>query len=241
MTTASQIEKVNTMLHALNLPAEGPAAEQLVMYYRLLTERNRVMNLTAITEFGDVVEKHFADSLLLAQIIDLKQAESLIDVGTGAGFPGIPLKILFPEIEMTLLDSLQKRVGFLNEAIQALGLQNIRAVHGRAEDFGRDAAYRERYHLCVSRAVADLSVLSELCLPFVRQGGSFVSYKSAGAGEEIAAAARAVGLLGGAPAQVKQVFLPETGQARLLVLIQKETETPAHYPRRAGVPAKKPL
>jgi len=144
-------------------------AEQFLRYFELLTEWNAVMNLTAITEFTEVVEKHFVDSALLADYIREKQPRSLIDIGTGAGFPGVPLKILFPEIKVTLLDSLNKRIRFLNTVIQELGLENIEAIHGRAEEYGIKETYREQYDLCVSRAVARLASLCEFCIPFVRR------------------------------------------------------------------------
>ena len=159
--------------------------EQFDKFYNILIEWNRVMNLTAITEYDEVVKKHFIDSLSVKNVINLKEVRSVIDVGTGAGFPGIPLKIAFPHLKVTLLDSLNKRVKFLNEVIFELDLKNIETVHGRAEDVARNEKYREQYDICVSRAVANLATLSEYCLPYVKIGGNFISYKSDNIEEEI--------------------------------------------------------
>lgn len=213
--------------------------EQFESYYEMLMEKNQVMNLTAITEFNEVVEKHFLDSLALAQVVDLNRELHLMDMGTGAGFPGIPLKIVFPELRVTLADSLNKRVLFLQEVMDALGLEGIEAVHGRAEELARKKEYREMFDLSVSRAVANLSTLSEYCLPFVKIGGQFISYKSGSCDQEMDAAKNAVELLGGELVHVEKFELGESSRA--FVMIEKKRATPKKYPRKAGTPSKEPL
>ena len=215
--------------------------EQLTIYYEMLMEKNKVMNLTAIAEFEDVIEKHFLDSISIAQLIDMTKDVSLIDLGTGAGFPGLPLKIIFPNINITLADSLNKRILFLDEVIDALDLKNIRTVHGRAEELAMKPEHREQYDLCVSRAVANLSSLSEYCIPFVKLGGQFVSYKSNEIEEELASSKKAIFLLGGKLKEVISFQLADTQMGRSFVIISKEKRTPKSYPRKAGMPGKKPL
>ena len=221
----------------------GNQLDAFSSFYDLIIEKNKVMNLTAITEAKEVVTKHFIDSLSIIQVIsDINSFEyHLIDVGTGGGFPGIPLKIAFPKLKITLFDSLQKRIFFLQEVIDSLGLTGIDAIHGRAEDFGRDPSYREKYDLCVSRAVANLSTLSEYCLPFVKCGGKFISYKTDSIDEELSAASGAIRLLGGGDPDIIKYDLYSTDAIRSLLVIDKVDPTPKKYPRKAPLPKKSPL
>lgn len=214
---------------------------QFEIYYNCMVEKNKVMNLTAITQPMEVVEKHYLDSLLVVRHVDLSRAISVLDMGTGAGFPGIPLKIVFPHLHVTLADSLNKRILFLDEVIDACGLTGIDTVHGRAEDLGRNNNYREQYDLVVSRAVANLSTLSEYCLPLVREEGLFVSYKSAEIEEELKTAQKAIRLLGGLQSRVEKDTIPGTALERSFVIIQKNQKTPAKFPRKAGMPGKEPI
>lgn len=215
--------------------------EQFLRYYELLVEWNQVMNLTAITEYDEVMKKHFLDSVSLIKAYDLSREVSVIDVGTGAGFPGLALKIAFPNLQMTLLDSLNKRIQFLDNVIKELGLTGVETIHGRAEDYAKKGKLREQFDLCVSRAVANLSTLSEYCLPFVKVGGQFISYKSEKIAEEMETASKAIALLGGEVKAQVEFQLPDSDIYRNLFVIEKVKETPGKYPRKAGMPAKEPL
>lgn len=243
------IEKYNLKqfyndLDELHITLSGFQMKQFLLYYEMLIEKNKVMNLTAITDFDEVLKKHFIDSLSLVKVCDLNNSEneiSLIDIGTGAGFPGIPLKIAFPNMKITLMDSLNKRVDFLNEVINILKLDGISAIHGRAEDYAKPDQLREKYDLCVSRAVANLSTLSEYCLPYVKVGGRFISYKSEKIMDEIQDAEYAIDLLGGKVEEQISFMLPDSELHRNLFVVVKNNVTPDKYPRKAGMASKKPL
>lgn len=214
---------------------------QFITYYEMLVEWNQYMNLTAITEYEDVIKKHFIDSMSLCKAYDITRKASCIDVGTGAGFPGMVLKIAYPQLQITLLDSLNKRIRFLDEVINRLSLTGVKTIHGRAEDYAKQSAFRECFDLCVSRAVANLSTLSEYCLPFVKKGGYFISYKSEKLVEELKAADNAISILGGEVERQVEFMLPASDIYRNLFVIRKKSKTPGKYPRKAGLPGKEPL
>lgn len=215
--------------------------QQFIVYYEMLTEWNQFMNLTAITEYDEVMKKHFIDSISLCKAFDVSNNVSCIDVGTGAGFPGLALKIAYPGLQMTLLDSLNKRIQFLDAVIDKLSLTGVRTIHGRAEDFAKPGKLRESFDLCVSRAVANLSTLSEYCLPFIKTGGYFISYKSEKISEEMITAQKAISILGGEVKEQVEFMLPYSDIYRNLFVIEKKRKTPGKYPRKAGLPGKEPL
>ena len=199
------------------------------------------MNLTAITDFDEVILKHFVDSISLCKYISFQHGDTLIDIGTGAGFPGIPIKIICPDCKITLLDSLNKRINFLNTVIEQLHLTDIITIHGRAEDIAKTKEHRENYNYAISRAVANLSTLSELCIPFVKQNGYFISYKSEKGNEELLEAKNAIEILSGSVDKQISYQLPDSDLSRNLILIRKRNITPKKYPRKAGIPSKEPL
>ena len=230
-------------LNEFGIELTAEMEEQFLLYYNILIEWNSFMNLTAITDFDEVLKKHFTDSVSLIRAIpDLAEKNyRMIDIGTGAGFPGIPLKIVFPNISVVLLDSLNKRVNFLKEVISKLQLTDITAMHGRAEDFAQNKEYRESFDLCVSRAVANLATLSEYCLPFVKKNGRFISYKSEKVSEEFEVSGKAISVLGGEYENQVTFELPDSDIYRNLFIIKKKSATPGKYPRKAGLPSKEPI
>ena len=236
-----KIRLLEDCLEKLNISIDEDQKSKFEKYYSLLLEKNKVMNLTRITDEREIIIKHFVDSLMICKVIEMDKVESLIDVGTGAGFPGIPIKIMWPNTKVTLLDSLDKRVGFLKEVIEELDLEGMEAAHGRAEDFGQDTNYREQFDLCVSRAVANLATLSEYCVPFVKDQGRFVSYKADESDEEINEAKAAIEILGGTIENISEEIIPGGEIKRKLVVIRKVEKTDSKYPRKAGKPSKKPL
>ncbi len=234
------MEMFEKILDDWNIDLSDRQKLQFEKYYELLVSWNEKINLTSITEKEDVFVKHFADSIALIRFMDLT-GRSIIDIGTGAGFPGIPLKIMCPGCKVVLADSLNKRVSFLREMISELDLDDIIAIHGRAEELAFDDEYREKFDVASSRAVANLSTLSEYCLPFVHIGGTFVSYKSGIVDDELNCAGNAIGILGGAVDRVEKFSIPYTDYERSLCFINKINSTDKKYPRKAGTPSKKPL
>ncbi len=228
-------------LKKLGITLTSIQKEQFNKFYETLVEWNKVMNLTGITDYEEVNEKHFVDSLSIVKAIDLNQVTSVIDIGTGAGFPGIPLKIAFPHLKVVLLDSLNKRINFLNHVICELGLSDITTIHGRAEDFAKQAQYREQFDLCVSRAVANLTTLSEYCIPYINVGGTFIPYKSGEIDDEVQQSLNAIRVLGGNMDEIIKFNLPESEIHRSFIKITKIKNTSKKYPRKAGLPTKEPL
>lgn len=226
---------------ALNLSINEKQVEQFIKYKDLLIEWNKKINLTAITDEKEIILKHFIDCISLMSVYKIEDNMNIIDVGTGAGFPAVPIKIMCPDVNVILLDSLNKRINFLNELIAQLELKKIFCIHSRAEDSGRDKKFREKYDLCVSRAVANLAVLSEYCLPFVLVGGTFISFKSVNIDDELNEAKTAIKKLGAKIDSVKTVNIPYSDIQRSMVIIKKIRQTPSQYPRKAGMVSKQPI
>ncbi|MCM1122461.1 MAG: 16S rRNA (guanine(527)-N(7))-methyltransferase RsmG [Eubacterium sp.] len=239
-----QLDSFRKDLDELHIILSEKQISQFMQYYELLIEWGRVINLTSIMAFDEVLKKHFIDSLSLVKVCSLEKKDhalSLLDIGSGAGFPALPLKIAFPDLNVTLLDALQKRVAFLNKVIETLQLDGIETIHGRAEEYAKPGQLREQYDLCVSRAVANLSTLSEYCLPYVKVGGQFIAYKSEKIEEEIEAAGYAIKLLGGKMADRVSFLLPNSDLYRSFLVVEKCTPTPMKYPRKIGKAIRKPL
>lgn len=238
-------DKFKSSLNQIGVTLSDEQIQAFDQYYEMLVEWNKVMNLTGITEYDEVWLKHYIDSLALNTVkgtkLNLADDLKIIDIGTGAGFPGLPLKIAYDNLDVTLLDSLNKRIKFLNEVIDQLKLSNIVTIHGRAEDFARDKKYRECFDLCVSRAVANLATLTEYCLPYVKTGGYFISFKSGEIDSEVKESEHAIKILGGKVVKVEKIKLPESDIERSFVVIEKVKTTSGKYPRKAGVPSKEPL
>lgn len=234
-------EKLYNKASDIGITLDDIQLYQYEKYYHMLIEKNKVMNLTSITEEDEVIDKHFIDSLTCSRVIDFSNTSQVADIGTGAGFPGIPLKIAFPDMKITLIDSLNKRIRFLEEVSEELKLENVFAIHGRAEDLARKKDFRECFDLCVSRAVANLSTLSEYCLPFVKIHGYFVSYKSKKGLEEIKNSELCMKELGSRIVQVDEFCLTDQDSERLLIKIEKMKATSKKYPRKAGIPSRNPL
>lgn len=224
-----------------NISIDEAQVKQFIEYKRVLLEWNQKMNLTAIEDEKEIIIKHFLDSISCLLIKELTGEGSLIDVGTGAGFPGIPIKVMYPGIKLTLLDSLNKRIRFLQEVGNQLGINDISYVHGRAEDMGQNKLYREQFDYAVARAVASLNVLTEYCLPFVSLGGYFICLKGPQLEDEMKEATKAIGILGGVVVNQQVVDLPFSDISHRIVVIKKTKQTPTNYPRKAGKPTKEPI
>jgi len=234
-------KKVDGWLAEKGISLSAAQWKQFNDYYELLIEWNKKMNLTAITERAQVYIKHFYDSLSLSFVVPMNRISTLADIGSGSGFPAIPLKIIYPHLRVTTIDSLNKRVTFLQHVVERLELENVECVHSRAEDAARDARWRDRFDLVTARAVARMNILNELCLPFVKPDGLFVAMKGAQGEEELADAGRSLRELKGKVERAVRFELPMEDAARTIILIRKLAATPARYPRKAGIPAKQPL
>lgn len=232
-------EILNEYLEKMKIELQEKQIEEFYKNMNLLLEWNEKINLTAITEPNDVILKHFVDSITISKYIE-KDA-TLVDVGTGAGFPGIPIKILRPDVKVVLVDSLNKRINFLNEVIKELDLQNIETVHARAEEFGRNKKYRETFDIATSRAVANFSTLSEYLIPLIKENGKVIYMKGSDVKEELENAQKAIKVLGGKIVEKEEFYLPKSDIKRNIIIVKKVEKTPARYPRKPGTPAKEPI
>ena len=232
-------EKIKEYMNKINIEISDKQIEKFFDYMNLLLEWNEKINLTAITEPEDIILKHFVDCATILKYI--KDEDKIIDIGTGAGFPGIPLKILNEKLDITLMDSLNKRINFLNEIINKLDLKNIVAIHARAEELARNKEYREKFDIATSRAVANLSTLSEYMLPFVKKNGMVISMKGSNIEEEVKNAKKAIKILGGEIEKIDNFNLANTNNIRNIITIKKVVKTPKEFPRKAGKPSKEPI
>lgn len=235
------MELLNSILKKYDMQLSEKQKMQYADYMNGILEYNQYINLTSITDKSEFIKKHYIDSVLGAFNKEFYKAHKIIDVGTGAGFPGVPIAILFPEKEFILLDSLNKRLKIVQELCGKAGINNVKVFHSRAEDAGQNKEYRSRFDICISRAVADLSVLAELCIPLVREGGYFLSYKGPSYEEELDNAQKAIRIFGGKTIRVENIGDSETGFNHNIIFIEKVKNTPAHYPRKAGMPSKNPV
>jgi len=235
------MNQLENAFEQLNISADSETILKFEKYMKLVLAWNEKVNLTAITDESEFIKKHFIDSVLCAGFDEMKNAKTMIDVGTGAGFPGVPLALIFPDKRFLLIDSLGKRIKILDEILESLGIANVETLHTRAEDLAHNEAYREKFDICVSRAVANLATLSEYCLPFVNIGGTFISYKGPDAGEELQEAKSAIKILGGETESIRNVNVEGFDLSHNMVVIKKKQKTPLKYPRKAGTPTKEPL
>lgn len=235
------MERIRKALAELNTECTDEMLEQFRIYMEGVLEWNEKLNLTAITDRDEFIEKHFIDSLMAVDSDEVRNAKSVIDVGTGAGFPGIPLAIVFPEKKFVLMDSLNKRLKVIDDLCDRAGIMNVVTAHGRAEELSRNKDHREKYDLCIARAVANMSTLSEYCLPFIGMGGYFLAYKGPDCEAELNEAKNAIKILGGKIDDVREAEISDFGLAHKIVYVKKVKETPAKYPRKAGTPSKEPL
>lgn len=234
-------DMLNEACQSMGLSFDEEKYNKFIKYKDLIKEWNQKINLTAITDDEEIIKKHFIDSIKVFNCDYVKNAKSIIDIGTGGGFPGVPMRIVKEDSKMVLLDSLNKRINFLNEVINDLNLSNIKTIHGRAEDFAQNAEYRQRFDLAVSRAVANLTVLLEFCLPYVKVGGYFVALKGPAIEEEIKAAEGALKALGGKIEKIIEVDIEGSDLKHNLLVVKKIKDTPKKYPRKAGMVTKNPI
>jgi len=235
------LKQLEIAFEQLNIETDVETIAKFEKYMKLVLDWNNKINLTAITDEADFIKKHFIDSVLCVDFEQVKKAGTFIDVGTGAGFPGVPLALIFPDKQFLLMDSVGKKIKVVSEMLEELGILNVKTVHARAEDLAHKKEYREKFDICVSRAVANLATLSEYCLPFVNMGGAFISYKGSDIDDELKNANNAIEKLGGQIVDVRKVTLSNFELDHNIITITKVRQTPVKYPRKAGMPTKQPL